>query len=157
MKCPAKNTLRAIISLKNLPNIIMRLSTFSASCCNPLPAVFGLKVYPNVADDISCPIRSSALSCSGTNCLRAKRCMIPSFTLTLPTQTGKNCCARVIVPPVAGRACSPRTGSHVRSNPVPACARSASGGLTPTRFSSAWVCNVRVYSRLQENQRAESL
>ena len=28
--------------------------------------------------------------------------------LTLPTQTGKNRCARVIVPPVAGRACSPR-------------------------------------------------
>ena len=46
-------------------------------------------------------------------------------TLMLHTQTGKNRCARVIV-------------GHLR-------ARSASGGLTLTRFSSAWVCNIRVF------------
>jgi len=69
------------------------------------------------------------------------------LTLTLYTQTGKNRCARVIVPPVAGRACSPRTGSHVRSStlhPLPACARPHLAHSDA--FSSAWVYNVKVNS-----------
>jgi len=36
------------------------------------------------------------------------------FTLTLHTSTGKNRCARAIVPPMAGRLCSPQTGLDVR-------------------------------------------
>ena len=46
------------------------------------------------------------------------------LTLMLYTQTGKNCCARVIARHLL--ACSPRTESHVQSStvhPVPACAR----------------------------------
>ena len=49
---------------------------------------------------------------------------VATLTLKLHTQIGKNRCARVIVRHL--RACSPRTGSHVRSStvhPVPGCAR----------------------------------
>ena len=64
----------------------------------------------------------------------------------LPTQTGKNRCARVIVPPVAGRACSEQDLTYgqvlfILSKPVRAHIR-----RTLTRFSSAWVRNMRVTS-----------
>jgi hypothetical protein len=69
----------------------------------------------------------------------------------LHTQTGKNCCARMIVPPVAGRACSEQDLTYgqvlfILSQP----ARTHMWHVL-TRFSSAWVCNIRVNLARKDN------
>ena len=56
---------------------------------------------------------------------------VGEFTLALLTQTGKNRCARVTVPSVAGRACLDSISRMVKYSAV--------GGRTLTRFASAWV------------------
>jgi hypothetical protein len=69
------------------------------------------------------------------------------LTLMLHTYTGKNRCARAIVPPLAGRPCSEQDFTYGQSTPRPvrACAQSRPRRKrTLARFSSTLVCNIRV-------------
>ena len=63
----------------------------------------------------------------------------------LHTQTGKNRCARLIVPPLAGQACSEQDLTYGEVLFILSQPARAQIWRTLTRFSSAWVCNVRVY------------
>jgi len=62
----------------------------------------------------------------------------------LHTQTGKNRCAHVIVPPVAGQACSEQDLTYGQVLFILSQPARAHIWRTLTRFSSAWVCNTRV-------------
>ena len=67
----------------------------------------------------------------------------PEFTLTLHTQTGKNRCAHVIARHL--RACSEQDLTYGQVLFILSQPARAHIWRTLTRFSSAWVCNVRVY------------
>ena len=71
------------------------------------------------------------------------------FTLTLHTKTGKNRCARVIVSHL--RVCSEQDLTYGQVLLILSQAARAHNWHTLTRFSSAWVCNVRVYSLLRRD------
>jgi hypothetical protein len=92
-----------------------------------VPFYFGgtaLLIVVGVAIDTVAQIESHMLTRHYEGFIKKSK---ETLTLMLQTQTGKNRCARVIVPPLAGRPCSPRTGYHVRSSTLhslQACARS---------------------------------